>query len=562
MSKKCEPSPQEPTIRRFGDCALVEIIHLHDCLRGALGDLHKDVIKLSQEFTASGTINSSSSYSSFQSLCNMRERRVENLERRIAGRFQIIWSVFKAHSAAEDEFIWPALKEKLNTNSQNDSMPNKNVPQNVEIALSSNQDHQDSSNGNDLINETSHVSNFVPSSLGELATSHHSSSTSSINISRNQLNLDKNTNPPEAIVIEQEEYEEDHADEERMFSEMASLLVKLKEGLDRRKKLLQSAYKSSAAASKQSKFLSGDNKISVSNTTSNNTRSKQPSQEEVQQISQSLEAQTSILSQHLLQHLEKEENHCIPLVKEHLTHDEINDLVGRIMGKRSSDVMIQILNLAVNNLPEDDRESMVKYMKQAMVGTFFERWLAMGGHSQGFENLEKKSVEKKESKSDASEDKVFKVKLPTEKENDNEQVADFIECNDPQSPSSSSSCSSSLSSLGVTTTQEELEKLIRAIASNPTLTSIQKNTTIQGLRDSVWKSRHKRKPKKTENSSDPSNKRQKRIKTSVDISQRTTGAINYIDRYVRISFQYLKLQLSINVAPFTISRLLFKNNPP
>ena len=38
------------------------------------------------------------------------------------------------------------------------------------------------------------------------------------------------------------------------------------------------------------------------------------------------------------------------------------------------------------------------------------------------------------------------------------------------------------------TSQAELEKLIRAIATNPNLTPQQKNTTIQGLRDSVWKS--------------------------------------------------------------------------
>jgi len=38
------------------------------------------------------------------------------------------------------------------------------------------------------------------------------------------------------------------------------------------------------------------------------------------------------------------------------------------------------------------------------------------------------------------------------------------------------------------TGQAELERLIRAIAANPSLTAMQKNTTIQGLRDSVWKS--------------------------------------------------------------------------
>jgi hypothetical protein len=44
-----------------------------------------------------------------------------------------------------------------------------------------------------------------------------------------------------------------------------------------------------------------------------------------------------------------------------------------------------------------------------------------------------------------------------------------------------------------TTSQAELEKLIRAIASNNALTPAQKNTTIQGLRDSVWKSNQRQK---------------------------------------------------------------------
>ena len=52
----------------FGDCALVEIIHLHDCFRGALKNLEVDVSELCREITAAGaksssdatTINSSS----------------------------------------------------------------------------------------------------------------------------------------------------------------------------------------------------------------------------------------------------------------------------------------------------------------------------------------------------------------------------------------------------------------------------------------------------------------------------------------------------------------------
>lgn len=37
------------------------------------------------------------------------------------------------------------------------------------------------------------------------------------------------------------------------------------------------------------------------------------------------------------------------------------------------------MTMAVQNLNEADRTEMVKYMKQAMVGTFFEKWLAMSG---------------------------------------------------------------------------------------------------------------------------------------------------------------------------------------
>ena len=44
---------------------------------------------------------------------------------------------------------------------------------------------------------------------------------------------------------------------------------------------------------------------------------------------------------------------------------------------------------------------------------------------------------------------------------------------------------------GKITGQDELERLIRLVATNPDMTAIQKNTTIQGLRDSVWKSNQK-----------------------------------------------------------------------
>jgi len=351
-----------------------------------------------------------------------------------------------------------------------------------------NNHHTGNKNENETVNSASRQTNFIPSNPEEFGSSLHSSSTLSIHANVQDQNMEQiaiDASSP-ANVIEQEKYEEDHADEERMFMEMNTLLTKLRVGLYRRKKLAQGVYKS-AAVSNQSNFLIDNNNTSISSTKitkGQNIATKEPPQEEVKQISQSLEVQTTMLSKHLLEHLEKEENHCIPLVKEHLIHDEINDLVGRIMGKRSSDVMIQILNLAVNNLPKEDRESMVSYMKQAMVGTFFERWLSMGGYNGGLRQLETNSTEKQSQKIDRTEGNMLKS-YPEEKivENDNsllcprcEKKGGSIECDRPPSLSSSSTCSSSSSSCGVTTTQKELEKLIRAIAANPELTSIQKNT--------------------------------------------------------------------------------------
>ena len=37
------------------------------------------------------------------------------------------------------------------------------------------------------------------------------------------------------------------------------------------------------------------------------------------------------------------------------------------------------MKLTVENLPGDEQENMVKHMNKAMEGTFFEKWLSMGG---------------------------------------------------------------------------------------------------------------------------------------------------------------------------------------
>ena len=225
---------------RFGDCALIEIIHLHDCLRGALKALENDVTALSQAV-------------------RLQSDQQQVLERCVSGRFKVIWSVVRAHSSAEDEFIWPALQSKT----------------------------QGRING-------SHK--YKSGEVWEPISS------------------------TESRMIEKEAYEEDHADEERMFIEMDRLLSVFRE------------------------FLVAKNAGG-------------------QEMTSAITTHTRSLSRHLMEHLEKEETECLPLVAKHLSKTEIHDLVGQIMGKRSADTIAQIMTMAVQNLEESDRLEMVKYSK-------------------------------------------------------------------------------------------------------------------------------------------------------------------------------------------------------
>jgi Zinc-ribbon/CHY zinc finger/Ring finger domain len=99
-------------------------------------------------------------------------------------------------------------------------------------------------------------------------------------------------------------------------------------------------------------------------------------------------------------------------------------------------------------------------MKQAMVGTFFDRWLAASGWMDGIHG-------KKRAGSPP-----VSGKTPTKKRQKSDDVSSSVEASLPKD--------------GITS-QAELEKLIRAVATNPGLDPVQKNTTIQGLRTSVWK---------------------------------------------------------------------------
>jgi iron-sulfur cluster repair protein YtfE (RIC family) len=237
----------------FGDCALIEIIHLHDCLRGALKALESDVSELAG-VVVKGNVN---------------KQVVADLERRVASRFKVIWSVFRAHSAAEDEFIWPALQSKTQGLIRGSPEYPAGEP-------------SDSGSGH-------------PNGTGTGSNNGGASAAAKTPPSKDKM---------EDGVVEQEEYEEDHADEERMFSEMDGLLSKLREVL------LQSA-------------VPGEG-------------STDPSPVKVNAMARAISERTKHLSQHLMTHLEKEETQCLPLVVKHMSKSEIHELVGNIMGKRSA----------------------------------------------------------------------------------------------------------------------------------------------------------------------------------------------------------------------------------
>jgi len=248
----------------FGDCALVEIIHLHECFRGALRALKVDVTELCREISAAGS-DETPEDAAVKSI-----DRLIDLERRVAGRFTVIWSVFRAHSAAEDEFIWPALKAKQVSLPDGACSPchSPRHDGSVECVLTVEQQQA---------GEVAAVANGVDAQEGAQERQHQRERAQSVTVHQ----------------IEQEEYEEDHADEERMFNSINELLSLLREEL--LKGRINDHYSSLQQAAKM--LLDG----------------------------------TANLMRHLLVHLDKEETHCMPLVAQYLTKSEINDLVGKIM---------------------------------------------------------------------------------------------------------------------------------------------------------------------------------------------------------------------------------------
>ena len=67
----------------FGDCALVEIIHLHDCFRGALKNLEVDVSELCREINTTASIKRDDDMSPAVVQEDYSDERIVDLERRV-----------------------------------------------------------------------------------------------------------------------------------------------------------------------------------------------------------------------------------------------------------------------------------------------------------------------------------------------------------------------------------------------------------------------------------------------------------------------------------------------
>ena len=456
----------------YRESELVEIIHLHDCLRGAVKALEEDVNSLSQCVLARRNNNNNNNDNNNNGTGREQQQQpsaqssqlLETLERKIAGRFKVIWSVFRAHSSAEDEFIWPALQAKtLGRIKHHHSHPQATSPK-----------YRPGTNGQE------HGGSLTPTSGARKGGDAMTSS------AQQQSGEEDNH-------IEQSEYEEDHASEEIMFERIDSVLAQLRKVIVERKNLVSQhdpmrddTTSSTAAVDSSSNHLQ---LISLSDI--------------IDETAQSLFQHTKSLSKHLYTHLEKEENQCMPLVVKHLSRSEIHDLVGNIMGKRSSDLIAQIMTMAVQNLTHDEREEMIKYMKQAMEGTFFDRWLLMSGWGASSNSLTIADASSSNSgvQMDPVADSVPGAASLGANEASMSAVAEATRKREPddilslgQGPEKRKNLGDAISSEHILaaganiTGQAELERLIRAVVSNPSLTALQKNTTVQGLRDSVWKS--------------------------------------------------------------------------
>mmetsp|Transcript_10790 Transcript_10790/g.14059 ORF Transcript_10790/g.14059 Transcript_10790/m.14059 type:complete len:540 (+) Transcript_10790:274-1893(+) len=85
-------------------------------------------------------------------------------------------------------------------------------------------------------------------------------------------------------------------------------------------------------------------------------------------------------------HFRKEEEELLPLLVTHFTKEELIELVGKIIGERSGELMQQFIAVLSRGLPPNDRDKAIGQIKEAAKGTLFSRWLEVAPSGESKEN--------------------------------------------------------------------------------------------------------------------------------------------------------------------------------
>lgn len=78
----------------------------------------------------------------------------------------------------------------------------------------------------------------------------------------------------------------------------------------------------------------------------------------------------------LYAHFHKEETVLHPLINNTMTTDEVNMIVGRVLGHRSAEMMESILKILHRHLAKSELERCLDHIQKSVYGTYFEKWLA------------------------------------------------------------------------------------------------------------------------------------------------------------------------------------------
>ncbi|CAM9389253.1 unnamed protein product [Ectocarpus sp. 6 AP-2014] len=378
----------------FEDCPLIEIVHFHDCLRGELRCLRTNVQTLCRQMRdlhletpsavaaapsprqqhhhhhhdgdeaatvpmtfelegndADWTEKIAVPAAAAAAVAATTGPTAESLpaqhlmlEVRVQSQFQLLWAVFQSHSTAEDEVIWPALKEKARSSGGKLKLVNHGDGSDTPAAA-----EDVPSNGTGAARNEGKTSKVEqpddPSRVEGEATATDAARRaeqregvaggSGVEGGRGG-GQDGDGGQFGEAMIDEAEYTEEHHEEQLLFEGMQEVLTGLR-----------------------------------------NTRHS--SVTERLEVVNGLGKKADEMCRHLMTHLDKEEESALPLIKHYFTGPEMGALVGKIMGKRPTELMQTILSMMINNLPEEEVRTVMGYMKHAVKDTYFEKWLASGG---------------------------------------------------------------------------------------------------------------------------------------------------------------------------------------